>query len=107
MKARLPESLLGRGTSEHPPQSMSEASATGSPMKTARPEYFMRSSDRMPSEMSDSALLLISRRVFQRIIPNITISCRRIDETVAVLFYIHWLEQQVFVTRLLGGFRLN
>ena len=42
MKARLPESLAGRGKSEHPLQRTSEASATGSPMKTTRPEHFMR-----------------------------------------------------------------
>jgi hypothetical protein len=42
MKARLPESLLGRGKNEHPLQSMSEVSATGNQMKTTRPEHFMR-----------------------------------------------------------------
>ncbi len=41
MKARLPESLLGRGTSEHPLHRTSEASVTGNHLKLAGPEYLM------------------------------------------------------------------
>ena len=40
MKARLPESLVGRGKSEHPLQRTSEASATGNPIKDKAPRTF-------------------------------------------------------------------
>ena len=41
MKARLPDSLLGRGRNEQPLPSMSEASAAGSQMKATLHEHCM------------------------------------------------------------------
>jgi len=42
MKARLPESLLGRGTNEQPLHRTSAASATGNRLKPAGLEFLMR-----------------------------------------------------------------
>ena len=130
MKARLPESLLGRGTNAHPVHRTSEASVSGNHLEPAGLECPMRAtldvcvlfasttakkhglcsrratdsarrgfltgetfakSD--ASEISDSALSVISGRVSHRIIRYITVSCRRIDEAVAVPFYIHRLKK--------------
>ena len=42
MKARLPESLLGRGKNEHPLHRTSEASASGNHLEPAGLERLMR-----------------------------------------------------------------
>ena len=42
MKARLPESLLGRGKNEHPLHRTSEASASGNHLEPTGPDRFMR-----------------------------------------------------------------
>jgi hypothetical protein len=42
MKARLPESLLGRGKNAHPLHRNSDASASGNHFKPERPECLMR-----------------------------------------------------------------
>jgi hypothetical protein len=49
---------------------------------------------RRRSEILDGALSVISERgAFYRIIRYITVSRRRINKAVAVLFNVHWLEK--------------
>ena len=46
------------------------------------------------------ALPSISGRTFERIIKIVAIPCGRIDKSVAVFLFIHWLQKEAFVTRL-------